>query len=510
MEVVKEILKVVVILGVYLGVGPAAGYLIQGRPAWRRALLGFMAWWVVRPPSDFTLMLQSIEWYRGHTKGYEANFLEALAIGLALAALLERRRDFRWFPPGVWAWGLWVGAASLSVASALEPGYVAMAGLKFAKMGFVFLGVFAAIHDERDVVAMMRGFAVALILQMLLCLWLRYGQGAFRVIGWFEHQNPMAMWSYMTALPALGLALTKKAKAGDTVLFLGGFAAAGLVILLTVSRAALAAFGLGTMLVLAGSFLQGFSIKRVVVALGMGMGGVVAVGLAADTFMERMETAGDDTPENDLRWALNRQSATMLEDSPWVGIGWNNFGIANSRPRGERYSAVLEDWERNRGRAIYPEQFMANPLTESLYWLWLAETGWLGFSTFLLFLVVTVWFAVRGTWRYWKSPLGLFLWAVAVALTLTYLHGKVERVLTQTKNLTTWVMFCAVLMRVEWWRRKKVKLGGRKNAMSTRVRMRAKMEDDAQVDGSRAGDGFGDGGRSGEARRVAGGGAGGL
>ncbi|MFN9027484.1 MAG: hypothetical protein ACK5VX_14945, partial [Akkermansiaceae bacterium] len=118
----------------------------------------------------------------------------------------------------------------------------------------------------------------------------------------------------------------------------------------------------------------------------------------------------------------------------------NNFGIANSRPHGTKYSAILERWEQNRGRNIYPEQFQANPLTESLYWLILAENGMLGFMTFLIFLAFTQWYGIRSTVAFWRTPLGLMLFGILVALTITYLHGKVERVLTQTKNLTTWIM----------------------------------------------------------------------
>ena len=37
--------------------------------------------------------------------------------------------------------------------------------------------------------------------------------------------------------------------------------------------------------------------------------------------------------------------------------------------------------------------------------------------------------------------------------TLTYLHGTVERVLTQTKNLSMWLIFLGFLGRIEWCRR---------------------------------------------------------
>lgn len=456
MEIVKTILKILVIAFVYLGIGPLLGCYLKGRDPARRIVLGFIAWWLVRPPMDFTLMLYSIEWYRGHTKGFEFNFIEAIAIGLALAAMLEKRKDFRLLPPGLWAWFLWITAGLLSVPGAMNPVYALMPAFKFAKMAFVFVGVFAALHDERDMKAMMRGFAVALIMQMIVCLWARYVQGGFRVMGWFEHQNPMAMWSYMIAMPILGLAISKQTSQRDVALFFAAFAAAGLVVVLSVSRASLAAFGVGAVLVMMGSFVQGFTARRVTLAALGALGGVVVLAMAADTFMERM--GEDDSPENDLRLALNQQSAAMLEDHPLTGIGWNNFGLANSRPQGNKYSQILERWERNRGRNIYPEQFEANPLTESLYWLLLAENGVLGLATFLLFALITLWHGMRATLAFWKTPLGLMLFGITVALLITYFHGKVERVLTQTKNLTTWIMLCALLSKAEWWRRSDKKL----------------------------------------------------
>jgi hypothetical protein len=64
--------------------------------------------------------------------------------------------------------------------------------------------------------------------------------------------------------------------------------------------------------------------------------------------------------------------------------------------------------------------------------------------------------------HFWKGPLGLFLLGVTVALAITYFHGKVERVLTQTKNLTTWIIFCAVLARAVWWARQARKAKARR------------------------------------------------
>jgi len=451
MDILKTILKVLVIAFVYLGVGPMLGFYLNGKEKARRVALGFMAWWLVRPPSDFTLMLYSID-YRGHTKGFEFNFIEAIGIGLALAAYLEKRRDFRFVPPGIVVWLLWVAVCSMSIPGAIYPLYAAMPAFKFAKMVFIYLGVFAAIHDERDVKAVMKGFAIALIMQLILCLWNRYVLGGFRVMGWFEHQNPMAMWSYMLALPMLGLVISKETPPRDVLLYFSAFVGAGLVVVLSVSRASLASFAIGSVIMMTASFIQGFTARRFAITAIGAVGGAVVLAIAADTFMARMGV--DDTPKNDLRYALNKQSTAMLHDRPLFGIGWNNFGLANSRPLGVKYSEILEDWERSRGRSIYVKNFMRNPLTESLYWLLLSENGYLGFGSFMLFLLVTLWFGLRSSIHFWRTSLGLFFFGVMVALAITYFHGQVERVLTQTKNLTTWVMFCAILSRAEWWRRR--------------------------------------------------------
>lgn len=451
MEIFKTLIKVLLIATVYLGVPPLLGFYLKGKDKARRVTLGFMAWWLVRPPSDFTLMLYSVEQYRGHSRGFEFNYLEAIALGLALSALLERRKDFRFLPPALWAWLLWISAGLLSVPGALNPIYALMPACKFAKMSFVFVGVFAALHDERDMKALMRGFAIALIVQVVICLWGRYVHGGYRVTGWFEHQNPMAMWSYTLAFPILALALSKTSSPRDVILYFTAFGSAGLVVVLSVSRASLAAFAVGSLLVMCAAFLQGITARRVALAVFGSLCGVLVMAKAADTFMARM--GGDDSPKNDLRFALNQQSAAMHQDHPLTGIGWNNFGLANSRPLGVKYSQILERWEQNRGRKIYPSQFMANPLTESFYWLALAETGTLGFATFLLFAALTLWHGIRSTVGFWKSPIGLMLWGVTVALGVSYFHLQVERILVQTKNLTTWIIFCAVLSRAEWWRR---------------------------------------------------------
>jgi len=113
----------------------------------------------------------------------------------------------------------------------------------------------------------------------------------------------------------------------------------------------------------------------------------------------------------------------------------------------------MMDWDESRGFRIYDENYYAIPLTESLYWLLLAETGYLGFAAFVMFLMPTLWWGCEAMLASWRLPVGYFVTGILVALTLTYLHGTVERVLTQTKNLSMWLIFVGFLSRVEQCRR---------------------------------------------------------
>ena len=111
------------------------------------------------------------------------------------------------------------------------------------------------------------------------------------------------------------------------------------------------------------------------------------------------------------------------------------------------------DWDQSRGFTIYEENYFANPLPESLYWLTLAETGYGGFAGFVAFLALTLWWAWRNTFAFWRSSTGWFVGGLLVAFSLLYFHGTVERVLTQTKNLAMWLILAGCLARINLCRR---------------------------------------------------------
>ena len=463
----NDLIKAVVILGGYLAIAPALGWVFSRNRLLERMALAVMVTMPSWFPGKLTLMLGSVETYRGHTKGFEASNIEIVAVALIVSAALRRERDFRWLPPGAWLYLTWCGLSSLSFFGAANQTYTLMAMVKFTKAVLIFIGAFQALRDEQDLRWILHALSFSIILQALVGLKMRYLEGRWQVHGWFEHQNPMAMWAYLCSLPLLSVALAPQTGRRDTFFYLTGVTAALLLILLSVSRAALAMFVLGAVAMVVLAAAQEFTWKLGRICIIGALGGTLVGLLALDSVMARMTEANSREEEHDLRAILNAQSKAMLHDHAF-GVGWNNFGIANSLPL-LTYSQILMDWDESRGFRIIDENYLANPLTESLYWLLLSENGYAGFGSFLIFLAVTLWWAVRGVLANWRAPTAYFVGGVLVGLGLTYLHGTVERVLTQTKNLSMWLILAGFLARIEYNRRLGVTLATSASNLKQRV-----------------------------------------
>lgn len=446
-----DFVKIAVALCLYAACAPLLGMWLARARVRQRATFAAMLGMTALRPGNFTFMIGSIETYRGHAKGFEVTLIEVLSIALVVAVWLEARRATgttleKRRAPGLGLYWLWCGIAALSAIGSLEPSYAMMAAVRFFKGGLLYLAAALYLRDEEDLRWAVGGMAAALAHHGLLAMKLRMLDGAFQVKGWFEHQNPMAMWCYLGALPVFAVVLHPETRGRFLWLCLAGVGGAGLAILASVSRAALAAFAVGAaaLLLLALVRRPGKRVFAILVAAMLGAVVVAAVGL--DSFKARLQEvkSSAEVVEEDLRDILNRQSAAMLADHPVLGVGWNHFGLLNSRPRGDRYSEILEEWDRERGFTIYDENYWANPLTESLYWLWLAETGWLGFGGFVLFLAATLILTTRASWRHRRTLAGAFAVGLLVALAIVYLHGTVERILTQPKNLSQWLLLAGM------------------------------------------------------------------
>ena len=445
---IKEIIKFLVISGWFVVLPPILAMWLKGnrqRQRWVMALLVFMTSWHI---NKFTLMLDSIEWYRGHTKGYEFSLLTAVAMGLLLATKLGKSPGARWLSPGMGWWWLYCAASFISIVAAPNAGYVLMATWKFASAGLIMGAAYNYLNDEEDLRWFLRAMAFTLAVQATVVLKMKYVDGYYQVRGWFEHQNPLAMWAYMMGLPLLAVVMSKASKV-DTRWWAAGFMASGIIVQSALSRAALAVFAVGVIGVMFAGLIDGITARRIRTMMGMAAIGLLGVLATADTIIARFGDKGNQA-SGETRDVMNLASAAMLKASP-VGLGWNNFALTINAPF--PYGEVINDWERDRGHKV--DDDYAKGVVESHYWLLLAETGYGGFVTYMIVITLTGWWAVRGAWARRGTLAGVFLSAVAIAFFLTYAHSQLERVLTQTKNLAMWMLLVGCVARLEAQRKGK-------------------------------------------------------
>lgn len=439
---IKEIIKFLVVSGWYLVLPPMLGWWLQGNRRRQRWVMAAMVFLTSAHINKFTLMLNSVEFYRGHTKGFEASLIVTLALSLLAAGFLERAKGFRWVPPGLGWWWLYCAVSMLSILAAPNTTYVMMAGWKFTTSGVILAAAYNYLKDEEDLRWLLKAIAVTLIVQAVVVLKMKYVDGFYQVRGWFEHQNPLAMWAYLLGLPLLAVTMAKASKS-ETRWWGIGFLCSAIIIQSALSRAALAMFVAGVGAVMALGFFDGITARRIRTVVAMGFLGLLGAAAAADTIIARFGDRGNQA-SGETREVMNLASLAMLQDSA-IGIGWNNFGLTINAPF--PYGDVINDWERARGHKV--DEDYAKGVVESHYWLLLAETGYGGLITYLAMIGVVQWWAVRGLWARRGTLAGVFLGAVAVGFGLTYVHSDLERVLTQTKNLSMWLILVGCVSRLE-------------------------------------------------------------
>ncbi len=439
-------IKAPIILFLYCVIAPGLALLIKGdrrKARWVFATLVFMTSWQI---NKITLMLDSIDWYRGATKGFEFGLMDVLAIALLIASALEKKRPWRFIAPGTFLYLLYIACSLISIFKAPEKVYSLMAAWRFSKAILAYLAAFHFMREDEDLLVFLRALTVTLIVQMLVVLKMKYRDHIFQVMGWFEHQNALAMWSYMCGFALLAAAMGP-AKKSDTRLFLTGYLASGVIVQSALSRASLVAYIAGTGLIFMLSLADQVTRKRLVSMLVVATLGVIGLILALPTLMLRF---GEDRNQQsaELRVMLNTAASEMLHDSP-IGLGWNNFVVLDNPPY--PYGDVIDDWTRERGMNPDPDE--VHPQPESHYWLMLGENGYPGLISYLVFISVTTVWCARAMRTYRRTAAGAFLIGVLVAMVITYIHSNAERVLTQTKNLYAWLIFLGIVARIEYSRR---------------------------------------------------------
>ncbi|MCP5519264.1 MAG: O-antigen ligase family protein [Verrucomicrobiales bacterium] len=442
--------KLGILLPLFGVVAPVAGVWLKGRERWQLGVFAVMCFMTLNGlmgPSNWGLTVASIETYRGHTKGYHFYFNHALAVALITARRLEGREGFRWAPPLLLPYLAYCGLSLLSVLNAPDHHLVLMTAHKMAFASLLLIATFNLLRTTEHLQYFLRVMAGVMFWEALVCLKLKYADGMYQVRGTFEHQNPLAMYAIAVGMPLLAAGLGPAFRGGNRCL--AGFLACALVVQCTLSRAALAAFALGTIGVMVVSLLDKPTVRRWSVAAGMGVVGAVGLLLTADTIVARFNDHGNQA-SSELREVMKDACREMVRDHP-LGIGWNNYALVVNPPY--RYAEVYYDWIRGRGMRV--DETKANSVVESHYYLLLAETGYPGLAAWLLVIGLAWWRNLRAFLAFGHSFQRSLSLGIAAGCALNYLQSTLERVLTQPRNLMLWLILMGVTGRLEQLRRER-------------------------------------------------------
>jgi hypothetical protein len=446
--VTKEIIKILCLFGLFVGLAPVLAWAMKGRRAWQRVAFFVMCFMTIGGflgPASWGLTLQSVEFYRGHARGFHFYFNDVLAVALILAHCFERRSDFRWVPPGLWLYLAWCGVCFLSLASAPGPGYVLMAGFKSVKMSLFFVAAYNFLRGERDLRFFLYTMGVVATWEMVVVLIHKYIQGSFQIRGTFEHQNSLAMYFGMIGMVFLALSLGH-AREGLRRFFCW-YLACALIVVSSLSRGGLAVFALGSMGVVVLSLMERVTPRRLLVVGLLSLMGTLGLAKAMDALVARF-TMPQNVVAGQGRTVLKRCAREMFRDYPW-GIGWNNFALVMNRPF--RYGAAYDTWTLARGYSV--DHSIPKPVVESLYWLFLAETGIQSLLVYLALMGLFLWWNLRSAWFFRHGFVGAVSLGIALGCGINYLHSFLERVLVFEKNMMLWMLLLAATARIEAWRR---------------------------------------------------------
>jgi branched-subunit amino acid transport protein len=160
-----DILKTLFVLFGYLIIGPLGGYFISQDRRLQDFVCILFIFTLGLHIDNTVLMVDSIEWYRGVTKGYEFSIMEVLAISLIFASVFDPKKKFIFLPMGTIPWFIYIVLSSVSVFSAIEVSYVFMNILKFTKIWIIVYAIANYVRGRNEVQTIITGLCIMILYQ---------------------------------------------------------------------------------------------------------------------------------------------------------------------------------------------------------------------------------------------------------------------------------------------------------------------------------------------------------
>jgi hypothetical protein len=329
-------------------------------------------------------------WYRGTARGVGLSLLDTLAWGVLAASVLVPRYERRkWFaPPGTFLILLYFSYCVVSVVNAFQPRFASWELTQIPRaLLFLIMGAMY-VRTEREVKVLTLGICGAIAIEVLFGVKQHLLMGIYRVPGTLSHPNSLSMFLCTVAPVALAGAFCHWEKWLRWVCGLS-WAASGVLVVMSLSRAGLPIFFLVTVGVAV--MCSRWNITRQKIAIVFGataiLGGVV---LKAWPHIKQRYDEASLTEEytainGENRGVYWRWAFAMVEDYPY-GVGLNNWSYMVSKKYGYQLGYGYLDYDEIKvtpEKADLPSMTYAPP-AHSLAALTIGELGWMGFGLFSL------------------------------------------------------------------------------------------------------------------------------
>jgi hypothetical protein len=393
-------LKYVVLAVALLSIVPL-GLLLRGkaRALEHAAVLLGLSFWLPL----VTVNLVSHETYRGADRGFEFTHVDLFAWAL-LFALPRPSRPMPFRKVQIF----YFFACALTIFGSVVPLYTAFSLWKIVRM-FVFVAVLWRLCGTPGrMVRLLDGLAIGLIFQAFYCLKLRYLDGHHQIAGVFSHQNSLGM-AVNIVLP---LQLARFMYTGSR---LSGVAVACgcLCVIFSLSRGSLTMLLIGVSSVYWASMLRGVTGRKVFITLAGFVGAGAVLAKSFDTIVRRFESAPESSAGAREKFELVAQM--MLAEHP-MGVGMNMYSWEIRTDYGPRLGL--------------PESEAG--VAHHIYWLTVAECGYLGLLAYLLLLAVVFVPSVRAVVSGRRDFRGQLAMGCVAGLFVMYLQGSLEWIARQT------------------------------------------------------------------------------
>lgn len=429
------------------GVPSIAGLLLAW-PRSRRPLLTLLAFSLCHIKKPFYQEVFFVP-YRGVDRGFGVTIPDLIFFGFLLFILAGGlRRRVVWWPYNTGQYVLLILLSLVSLVDCPVAYYGLFTVHKLVRGLVLYWVVVNVVREKDDVRAIIDGLIAAILLQGWTVALDRYvtRRVVNRSVGSFPHPNSLAMFVDLVIPVLLSLVLSRDIS-GWRMRLAGLAVLSGVMcVVFSKSRASLVIMlgALGAVTALSTLWRPTFHKLRVI---AIGLAGLLIGGaITAPTVVKRFREAPKESAET--REHFN-QAAHAMADEHFFGTGINSYSwmLGNTDYYWIVYSDKLEEEELDLDEFRDSEQGVSRLGTaHHIYYLFAAETGWVGMVVFLLlissFYLKCLWLFLRDKRSCFRA---IYLGLLAGFATL-HLQGLLEWIFRQTQVFYLFLLLSALMV----------------------------------------------------------------